>query len=226
MPDLSRTVSGTWIPEEGSRLFLAWICFVATLGGFLFGFDTAVISGTVEFVERQFSLTKVEVGWFGSAALVGCIIGAAIGGGLGDRYGRKPTLILSGVLYFVSALLSTIPATFPLLTWARLIGGIGVGMASVLGPMYISEFAPARVRGRAAALFQLSIAIGILVAYLSNYLLLDFAQSSPHPLQEGSLMHRVLISEVWRGMFGAEMIPAALFTLLLFLSFRRRPVGL
>jgi MFS transporter, SP family, arabinose:H+ symporter len=189
---------------------------VASLGGFLFGFDTAVISGTVEFVEKQFVLNKVEVGWFGSAALAGCIIGALFAGSLGDRYGRKPSLILAGVFYFVSALYSTIPPTFGVLVWARALGGLGVGMASVLGPMYISEFSPARLRGRIVALYQLSIALGILVAYLSNYVLLAISQATPTSLGETGFFHFTLVAEVWRGMFGAEMLPAAVFTLLLF----------
>jgi SP family arabinose:H+ symporter-like MFS transporter len=204
------------VPEQGSLVFLTWICFVASLGGFLFGFDTAVISGTIEFVEKQFALTKVEVGWFGSAALMGCIIGALFAGSVGDRFGRKPSLILAGVFYFVSALYSAIPPTFAVLVWARALGGLGVGMASVLGPMYISEFSPARLRGRIVALYQLSIALGILIAYLSNYLLLGVSQSTPAPFGDGGFLHYTIVAEVWRGMFGAEMIPAALFTLLLF----------
>lgn len=197
-------------------VFLTWICFVASLGGFLFGFDTAVISGTVEFVEKQFALTKIEVGWFGSAALMGCIIGALFAGGLGNRFGRKPMLVLAGVFYFVSALYSTIPPTFAVLVWARALGGLGVGMASVLGPMYISEFSPARLRGRIVALYQLSIVLGILMAYLSNYFLLGIARTVPDPFGGSGFFHYTIVAEVWRGMFGAEMIPAALFTFLLF----------
>jgi MFS transporter, SP family, arabinose:H+ symporter len=125
-------------------------------------------------------------------------------------------LILAGVFYFVSALYSTIPPTFGILVWARALGGLGVGMASVLGPMYIAEFSPARVRGRIVALYQLSIVLGILMAYLSNYLLLGISQTVPAPFGGGGFFHYTMVAEVWRGMFGAEMIPAALFTLLLF----------
>jgi len=190
---------------------------VASLGGLLFGFDTAVISGTFDFVEHQFGLTKVDVGWFGSSALIGCILGAAVAGWLGDRYGRRPVLIASAALFFVSALFSTIPETFAVMIPARVIGGLGVGIASVLAPMYISEFAPPRLRGRLVALYQLSIVIGILAAYFSNYLLLGFSQGSPSAFGGHGLLHWVLVAEVWRGMFGAEMIPAGLFFLLLFL---------
>ena len=201
----------------GNPRFLAGVCAVASLGGLLFGFDTAVISGTVEFVERQFGLTKVDVGWFGSSALIGCIAGAALAGWLGDRYGRRPVLIVSAALFFVSALLSTIPESFSLLIPARIIGGLGVGVASVLAPMYISEFSPPRLRGRLVALYQLSIVLGILGAYFSNYLLLGFAEGNPGAFGGGGMVHWVLVAEVWRGMFGAEMIPAGLFFALLFL---------
>ncbi len=200
-------------PPRGSMPYLAWICLVASLGGFLFGYDTAVISGTFEFVERQFGLSKVEVGWFGSSALLGCIIGAAYAGWLGDRYGRKPVLIVSGVFFFVSALYSAIPQTFSVLILARALGGLGVGMASVLAPMFISEFSPPRIRGRVVALYQASIGIGILAAYFMNYLLLAHAQETT---ASGGLLDTILIAEVWRGMFGMEMIPAAIFTIFLF----------
>lgn len=202
--------------RQGSILFLSWICFIASLGGFLFGYDTAVISGTFEFVERQFGLTKVDVGWFGSAALMGCILGAAVAGWFGDRYGPKPVLIVAGVFFFVSALYSTIPDSFPVLIVARALGGVGVGMASVLAPMYISEFAPARIRGRVVALYQVSIGIGILAAYCMNFLLLTHAQESFSAGDTSSPLHYILVAEVWRGMFGMEMFPAVVFTILLF----------
>jgi len=202
---------------HGSPGFLAGVCAVASLGGLLFGFDTAVISGTVDFVEHQFALSKVDVGWFGSSALVGCIVGAALAGWFGDRYGRRPVLIVAAALFFVSALLSTIPESFSILIPARMIGGLGVGGASVLAPMYISEFSPPRLRGRLVALYQLSIVIGILAAYCSNYLLLGFAEGNPGAFGGWGPLHWVLVAEVWRGMFGAEMIPAGLFVALLFL---------
>jgi SP family arabinose:H+ symporter-like MFS transporter len=205
------------LQAEGSRWLLASVCLVASLGGLLFGFDTAVISGTFGFVEQQYGLTKFEVGWFGSSALVGCILGAAVAGTLSDRFGRKPVLIVAAVFFFVSALYCTIPPTFPVLIWARIIGGLGVGMASVVAPTYISEFAPPRLRGRLGALYQLSIVVGILAAYLSNWLLLCLARARPGAFGGEGWPHRILIAEVWRGMFGAEMVPAALFFFLLFL---------
>ena len=203
-------------PEAGSALYLAGVCFVASLGGLLFGFDTAVISGTFGFVEEQFHLSEFQVGWFGSSALVGCIVGAAFAGTLGDRFGRKPILIVSGFLFFISALFSAIPPSFEILIPARIVGGVGVGMASVVAPMYITEFVPSRLRGRLVALYQLSIVIGILAAYFSNWLLLSFSQANPETLGGTGVLHWLLVSEVWRGMFGTEMVPAALFVLLLF----------
>lgn len=203
--------------EKGSTSFLALVCFVASLGGVLFGFDTAVISGTFSMVEVHYGLDKIEVGWFASSALVGAICGAFIAGVLSDKYGRKPILILAAILFFVSALGSAVPPTFTFLIIARFIGGIGVGIASVLSPLYISEYSPPHIRGRLVALYQLSIVIGILLAYLSNWILLNFSQNNLMAFGGHGFLHKIMISEVWRGMFAAEMVPSGLFLLLLFI---------
>lgn len=200
-----------------SKTFLPLICLVASLGGILFGFDTAVISGTFGMVETQFGLTKIAVGWFGSSALIGAILGALVAGMLSDRYGRKPMLILAAILFFVSVVCSTIPPTFSLLILARLIGGLGVGLASVLSPLYISEFAPPEIRGRLVALYQLSIVVGILLAYFSNWMLSGFAESHSAQQEASGFVHKIMVSEAWRGMFLAEIVPSGLFLLLLFL---------
>lgn len=207
--------SGLIKPKKGSKAFLALVCIAASLGGILFGFDTAVISGTVSMVEAQFELDKIAVGWFGSSALVGAIIGAMFAGSLGDRYGRRPVLLASAVLFFLSALGSALPPTFTILIPARLVGGLAIGMASVLAPLYISEFSPPKIRGRLVALYQMSIVVGILLAYFSNWWLLGFSQQNPDTFADASILHQVLVSEVWRSMFGAEMVPAALFFFLL-----------
>lgn len=203
------------VPIRGSVWFLTLVCLVASIGGLLFGFDTAVISGTFGFVEKQFALSKLEVGWFGSAALVGCILGAAVAGWLGDRFGRKPVLIVGSIFFFVSALYSCIPRTFAILMWARMIGGVGVGFASVLAPMYISEFSPPKIRGRLVALYQLSIVIGILLAYWSNSALLRFSETHPEAFGKSGAFYWTMVEQVWRGMFGAEMIPNVLFIALM-----------
>jgi len=217
MTNLQNTDLNNQPMEKGDFRYLMLVCLVASLGGLLFGFDTAVISGTVDMVTTQFSLTELQSGWFTSSAIVGCIVGALVAGWLGDRFGRKPVLIVSAMLFFVSALGSAIPPNFRSLIMARIIGGIGVGMASVLAPLYISEFSPPRVRGRLVAMYQLSIVIGILAAYFSNFMLQQHAQDYIAASSGQGFLHHVLIAQVWRSMFGAEMIPAGLFFGLLFL---------
>ena len=203
--------------SKQSNSFIAAVCSIGSLGGLLFGFDTAVISGTFSFIEQYFSLNEIEIGWFTSSALIGAIIGALVSGSLSDRFGRKPILIIAAFLFFISALGCTIPNSFIFLIVARIIGGIGVGMASVLAPLYISEFSPPKIRGKLIALYQLSIVIGILLAYLSNWLLLKFSLESTSLFNETDKLYKIFVSEVWRGMFGLEMIPSGLFILLLFL---------
>ena len=203
--------------SKQSNSFIAAVCSIGSLGGLLFGFDTAVISGTFSFIEQYFLLNEIEIGWFASSALIGAIIGALVSGSLSDRFGRKPILIIAAFLFFISALGCTIPDSFIFLIVARIIGGIGVGMASVLAPLYISEFSPPKIRGKLIALYQLSIVIGILLAYLSNWLLLKFSQESTSLFNETDKLYKIFVSEVWRGMFGLEMIPSGLFILLLFL---------
>ena len=203
--------------SKQSNSFIAAVCSIGSLGGLLFGFDTAVISGTFSFIEQYFSLEEIEIGWFASSALIGAILGALVSGSLSDRFGRKPILIIAAFLFFISALGCTMPNSFIFLIVARIIGGIGVGMASVLAPLYISEFSPPKIRGKLIALYQLSIVIGILLAYLSNWLLLKFSQESTSLFNETDKLYKIFVSEVWRGMFGFEMIPSGLFILLLFL---------
>ena len=203
--------------SKQSNSFIAAVCSIGSLGGLLFGFDTAVISGTFSFIEQYFLLDEIEIGWFASSALIGAIIGALVSGSLSDRFGRKPILIIAAFLFFISALGCTIPDSFIFLIVARIIGGIGVGMASVLAPLYISEFSPPKIRGKLIALYQLSIVIGILLAYLSNWLLLKFSQESTSLFNETDKLYKIFVSEVWRGMFGLEMIPSGLFIVLLFL---------
>lgn len=197
----------------GSMMYLATISFIATLGGFLFGFDTAVISGIIGFVKSQFSLDAVMEGWVVSSALVGCIIGVMGAGSLSDRFGRKKMLLLSAALFFVSAIGAMLPQTAQGLIIARLVGGVGIGMASMLSPMYISEFSPPHLRGRLVALYQFAITVGILAAYFSNAVLLGISERGT-AFAPGGLLHYVAIEEVWRSMFGIAVIPSALFFVL------------
>ncbi len=191
-----------------------FICFAAALGGLLFGFDTAVISGIIELVNRQFTMDAVMEGWFVSSGLLGSIIGVIVAGLLSDTIGRKNVLILSAVLFLASGVGCAWSGSAAMLVWYRLVGGIGVGVASVISPMYIAEFAPARSRGKMIALYQLAITVGILLAYFSNAFLADLAarsQASDSPLSA------LLQKEVWRSMFLVMAIPSLLFMLALLL---------
>ena len=202
------------MPERGSVLYLSGVSTVAALGGLLFGFDTAVISGAIGLLKTQFALGPVMEGWVVSSALVGCIAGAMASGTLSDRFGRKRLLIVSGGLFLVSAFGSTIPQTPGLLIAARLVGGLGVGFASMLAPLYISELSPPHLRGRMVALYQFAITVGVVAAYFSNAFLLHLAENYSVLFGQETLRW-IFVDELWRGMFGAEVLPACLFLFLL-----------
>jgi SP family arabinose:H+ symporter-like MFS transporter len=193
--------------------YLALVCAVAALGGFLFGFDTAVISGVVGFVKQEFSLSAAMEGWFVSSALLGCIIGVAAAGKLSDTYGRKKVLVLSALLFTLSATGCMLAHGDTLLISFRLIGGLGIGVASMVSPLYISEFSPAKLRGRMVTLYQLAITIGILCAYFSNagLLKLSLQGGSAGSFNAGTFFHWIIIAHVWRAMLGMGVIPAAVF---------------
>ena len=195
--------------------YLFIITLVASLGGFLFGFDMAVVSGILPLLKKQFSLSAFQEGWFVSSALVGCIIGVAISGELSDRLGRKKPLMLAAFLFLLSALGCSGLPTLPGIIAARVMGGIGIGLASNIVPLYISEIAPARIRGRLVTYYQFALTLGILVAYLTNSALLQYAMT--HTGDTGGWLHTLLVSEVWRSMFGLGAIPAVLFLLGLFI---------
>lgn len=186
------------------------ITFVAALGGLLFGFDMAVISGVLPFVQDQFALSPFEEGWFVSSALIGCIIGVGFSGELSDRFGRKKMLWLSAILFLLSALGTCLAPGLTLLILARMLGGVGVGVASNVAPLYISEIAPAKIRGRLVTFYQLAITVGILVAYLSNSALHSYAIAHQDSAGSG-IGSYVFVQEAWRGMFGIGIIPSLLF---------------
>jgi MFS transporter, SP family, arabinose:H+ symporter len=203
--------------DRGSLAYLSLACLVAALGGLLFGFDTAVISGAEDAVAKQFELSDLMEGWIVSSALVGCLIGATIAGFLSDRFGRKKVMLLAAVLFVICSIGSAMPRAPWHLVVARIIGGTGIGIASMLSPMYIAEIAPARLRGGLISTYQLAITIGIVVAYFSNYSLAFLAES--HADWYGAGMWQfVFVDEVWRGMLLAGVVPALiLFNLLFFI---------
>jgi len=173
---------------------------VAALGGLLFGFDTAVIAGTTNDLTLAYHLTPAYLGWTVSSALWGTILGAIFASYPGDRYGRRDSLRVMAVLYVVSALGCAFAFDWSSLVLFRFIGGLGIGGSSVLGPMYIAEIAPTKWRGRLVGLFQFNVVFGILLAYLSNYIIgqMHFGESE------------------WRWMLGVASLPAVLFLLMLF----------
>jgi sugar porter (SP) family MFS transporter len=192
-------------------MVLVGIAGIASLGGFLFGYDTAVISGTLSFVRTQFELDPTAEGWFVSSALVGCVIGVSGAGWMSDKFGRKMILLLAASLFSISALGCAIAFNFSELSIYRFIGGMGVGIASMLSPLYISEISPPKLRGRLVALYQLAITIGILFSFFVNAWLLKTSVSSTFT---NPSMQLIFVDEVWRGMLGMEAIPAISFFLL------------
>jgi sugar porter (SP) family MFS transporter len=195
------------------RILLIGLALIAAMGGFLFGYDTAVISGTLALVRTQFGLSSAMEGWYVSSALIGCIIGVSGAGWMSDKYGRKLVLLLTGALFSISAIGCAISDSFAMLITYRFIGGIGVGIASMLSPMYISEISPPTMRGKLVTLYQFAITIGILSAYFVNVWLLE-ASDNPGFLNMKNL-HLIFKEEVWRGMLGMETIPAVGFFLLI-----------
>src|SRR5437773_4847371 len=177
-----------------TSLNITYICLTAASGGLLFGFDTAVISGAIGFVKTQFALNASEEGWFVSSGLLGCIIGVIIASFLSDRIGRKKIMIVSGIMFLLSGFGCAFAPSFTLLVIARMIGGTGVGIASVVSPMYIAEFAPATTRGKMIAYYQLAITLGILLAYFSNALLLKLSQNNV----QSSFLQWFPQKETWR----------------------------
>lgn len=201
--------------NKTNNIYIFFLAAVAATGGFLFGYDTAVISGTIIQVTAQFSLDTLQQGWYVGCALLGTILGVTIAGYLGDSIGRKPTLLISAFLFFISAIGCAIATNFDELVLYRIIGGIGIGVASIISPLYISEISIPQYRGRLVALYQLAVTIGFLSAYLTNYVLLAFASSTSSELSN-PLMYKVFHSEVWRSMLGMATLPAFIYCVIVF----------
>ena len=194
--------------------YLIFLSVVAALGGFLFGYDTAVISGTIAQVTQLFQLDTLQQGWYVGCALVGSIVGVLFAGILSDKLGRKLTMVISAVLFSTSALGCALSADFTQLVVYRIIGGVGIGVVSIVSPLYISELAVAQYRGRLVSLYQLAVTVGFLGAYLVNYQLLAWAESGTQLSVDW--LNKIFITEVWRGMLGMETLPAILFFIIIF----------
>ncbi|QCA17450.1 MULTISPECIES: sugar porter family MFS transporter [Citrobacter freundii complex] len=190
------------------------ICLVAACGGLLFGYDWVVIGGAKPFYEAYFSITDpAQSGWAMSSALVGCIFGALISGWCADKFGRKMPLILSAILFSASAWGTAVASNFDMFIVYRIVGGVGIGLASALSPLYIAEVSPAEKRGRFVAVNQLTIVIGVLAAQLINLMIAE-------PVATGATQQAIVESwngqTGWRWMFGAELVPALAFLVLMF----------
>lgn len=201
------------MPNNTKGTYVLLITLIAALGGFLFGFDMAVVSGIIEPVKLQYGLSSSQEGLFVSCALLGCIVGVAFSGYLSDKIGRKKVLVIAALLFLISAIGFSFAESYSLLIFFRLLAGTAVGVASNISPLYISEVAPAKKRGGLVVFYQLAITIGILAAYISNLFLQRYAIA--HAQETGGLWHWLFAEEVWRGMFLVGVIPSALFCVLL-----------
>jgi SP family arabinose:H+ symporter-like MFS transporter len=180
-----------------TALYVLAVTLVAAIGGLIFGFDTAIVAGATRYMKEQFALNSIQEGWAVSVVLIGCMIGAGLAGPVSDRFGRRRFMLASAVLFLVSAVGCALPRTIAVFVIFRFVGGLGIGSAAVLSPLYIAEVAPARVRGALVSVNQLAIVTGILLAYFVNWL---FAGTGP---------------DNWRWMYGLGAVPSVFFFLLL-----------
>jgi MFS transporter, SP family, arabinose:H+ symporter len=191
--------------SETSSAFVVKVSLVAALGGLLFGYDTAVIAGVIGYLQKRFELSPIMTGWAASSAIWGCVFGAMVAGYLSDRFGRKKVLIVTALLFIISSIGAMIPRNLAEFLTARFIGGLGIGAASMLSPLYISEIAPSRNRGRLVSLYQLAIVVGINLIYFVNLVIASFGDEAWN------------VETGWRYMLGSGTIPAVLFLVLLFI---------
>ncbi|MFT3701833.1 MAG: sugar porter family MFS transporter [Agriterribacter sp.] len=189
--------------QNDSLKYVYRYTIVAAIGGLLFGYDTAVVSGAIGFIEEKYNLSPAMKGWAASCALIGCMVGAMFSGGLSDRLGRKKVLMISAFAFAISSIGIMIPAGIGSFIFFRFIGGAGIGIASILSPMYISEIAPANIRGRLISIYQLGIVTGILLIYFVNFYI------------AGLYDHSWNVETGWRWMFGSGLIPSFIFIFLL-----------
>ena len=191
--------------QTGSITYVFLITIVAALGGLLFGYDTGVINGAIGPLKAYFNLDEVREGWAMGCALLGCALGAAGAGAISDRFGRKKVLILSAVLFFVSAIGTAVPTTLTMFILFRIFAGLGIGAASISSPLYIAEITPARIRGRMVSINQFAIVSGISIVFFVNYFI---------ALQGDELWNQ---NHGWRWMFASGALPALVLLVLLFL---------
>jgi len=187
------------LAENGGRFYAFFVAFVAAIAGFLFGYDLVIISGAAIFIRDHFSLSPSQFGFAVSSAILGCIAGPFLGAGLCDWVGRKSTLMLSGVLFAVGAIGAALAGSIGIFNLFRIVGGLGVGVSSLAAPMYISEIAPARQRGRMGIMYQLAITVGCLAAAVVSYFLARYVSPTVS----------------WRWMMASVVCPVVAFALLL-----------
>ncbi|MEI6754033.1 MAG: sugar porter family MFS transporter [Paludibacter sp.] len=201
------------ITKQGSLLYLTFICFASTLGGLLFGYDLFVISGAKDLIVLRFGFSSAMEGWFVSSAMVGSVIGCAMAGKFSDKFGRQKALLAASCFLLICSVGCGVAWSSGSLIFFRWIGGVGVGIASMVCPLYISEVSPARLRGRMVSLFQLAICIGIVLAIVINTGLLSWHEQIKGSNSTG-IVGLIIEREVWRSMLGMESVPALLFFLL------------
>jgi sugar porter (SP) family MFS transporter len=182
---------------KSAKSYVIFVSVVAAIGGLLFGFDTAIIAGATRYLKDQFALNSLQEGWAVSVVLIGCMFGAGVAGSSSDRIGRKRFMLVSALLFLVSAVGCGLPRNIAEFVVFRFIGGLGIGSASILSPLYIAEISPARIRGALVSVNQMAIVTGILLAYLVNWIFAGVGPSN------------------WRWMFAAGALPAIIFFLLL-----------
>ena len=182
---------------KSRQAYVIFVTVIAAIGGLLFGFDTAIVAGATRYLKDQFALTSLQEGWAVSVVLVGCMFGAGFAGTISDRIGRKRFMLISAVLFFVSAVGCALPQNMVQFLAFRFVGGLGIGSASILAPLYIAEVSPARIRGALVSVNQMAIVTGILLAYLVNW---AFAGVGPNN---------------WRWMYGMGVLPSIVFFILL-----------
>ncbi len=201
--------------KHNNKSFVLGITIVATLGGLLFGYDTGVIGGSQLYFTEYFNFTNAEQGWAVSSALVGCLVGALLAGWISNEYSRKNTLLISGLLFAISAWGSGVADSLTVLVIYRIIGGLGVGMASMTAPMYIAEIAPPKERGKLVSYYQLAIVIGFFTVFLATYLI-GGGDTTSMTAETLEVIHQKNVNTGWRIMFWSELLPAISFFVLLF----------